>query len=288
MRLKSAVAIILGVGALALLVNPALADSQAPRSPSDWDKLSGVLLQLLAVVLVVESALAALFQWRVYRMAFNARALKTPIMFAVGLLIVLLAGYDPMDQVLRAVTGTATTSGWGRITLTSGLSAMIIAGGSAGIFALLKRLGLRAPENAAEQEMQSKLGSDQAWLSIRAIGAPDGEPIQIGIQELTAPDTEQKAYFFDHAEQPPLAGTIDSRGWWERATSSFTADAQRFPSYGGRKVTAGKHYRITATWQNGDGMVSVGVFRGQFASRAVIDLTVDVSKDPPKQHVAKS
>jgi hypothetical protein len=281
MRWTSLAAFVLGIGALALLVNPALADGQAPKSPSDWDKLSGVLLQLLAVVLVVESALAALFQWRVYRMAFNARALKTPIMFTVGLLIVLLAGYDPMDQVLRAVTGTATTSWWGRSILTSGLSGMIIAGGSAGIFALLTRLGLRTPENAAEQAEQSKLGSDQAWLSIRATGAPDGTPIQIGIQELNDPDTERRAYFFDHAKQPPLAGTIDSRGWWERASASFTADAQRFPNYGGRKVTAGKHYRITATWQDGDRMTSVGVFRGQFASRAVIDLTVDVSKEPP-------
>ncbi len=65
-------------------------------------------MQLLAVVLVLEPALAALFQWRVYRMAFNARALKTPIMFVVGLLIVMVAQYNPMDQILSAVAGAAT------------------------------------------------------------------------------------------------------------------------------------------------------------------------------------
>ena len=281
MRSSSIVTLITVIGLSAVLSDQAIANDLPQPPPSDWDRLSGVLLQLLAVVLVVESALAALFQWRVYRMAFNARAMKTPIMFFIGLLIVLSAGYDPMDLILRTVMATAPTSGTMRSIITSGLSALIIAGGSAGIFALLKRLGLRAPEDMAEQEAQSKLGSDQAWLSIRATGAPVGVPIQIGIQELATPDSAQTPYFFDHAQQPPLAGTIDSRGFGERLSAAFTADAQRFPSYGGRKVAAGKDYRITATWQTEGQVRSVGVFRGQFASRAVIDLAVDVSQAPP-------
>ncbi len=279
MRTRWLPAAALAVGALACSVEPALANGPPVGNSSGLEKLSPVLVQLLAVVLVLESALAALFQWRVYRMAFNARALKTPIMFVVGLLIVMVAQYNPMDQILSAVAGAATGDGQGRSALTGLLSAMILAGGSAGVFALFSRLGLRSPVTAVEQQA-AKLNADQAWLSIRVKGAPEGSPIQIGIEELSAPDSEKMHYAFDHVGLPPFAGTIDPRDWWDRAAASFSADAQRFPSYGGRKVAAGKQYRIMATWQEGGRMEKFGVFRGQFAARAFIDLTVDLSDRP--------
>ena len=128
MRKSWLTALILGICALSLVVQPAFAAPNAAGKPlSIWDNLSGVLLQLLAVVLVVELALAALFQWRLYQMALNARALKTPVMFVVGLLIVLLAKYDPMNDILKLEVGAAATDDGARKILTAVLSAMIIA-----------------------------------------------------------------------------------------------------------------------------------------------------------------
>ncbi len=288
-------ALIALIGVIAALLLPtgagAEGDALAPQSGSSgqdvWNASSGALLQLLAVVIVIESALAALFNWRVFRMAFNARALKTPVMFATGLLLVLATPYDPMRAILAAggvplaPAGTWTASF--QETLTRLLSAMIIAGGSQGIFQLLRKLGIRAPETASDEAAARALKSDQAWISIRATGTAGPEPIQIGIEELTETYTGESdglGYFYDHAGKPPLAGTIDSRSVWQRAKAAFTADTRRFPSYGGRTVAAGKPYRITATWIDGDKPRSVGIFRGKFASRALIDLSVDVSSDP--------
>ncbi|MFC0220159.1 hypothetical protein ACFFJ7_17355 [Pseudochelatococcus lubricantis] len=252
-----------------------------------WNALSGTLLQLLAVVIVMESALAALFNWRVFRVAFNARALKTPIMFGVGLMLVLVTTYDPMRVIIAAsgisLAETQPLRLFFQGLLTTILSAMIIAGGSEGIFQLLKKLGIRSPETSQDEAAANALKSDQAWVSIRATGATEPQPIQIGIEELGSTYSaanDSLSYFFDHIDQPPLAGSIDSRTVWQRAKATFTADAYRFPSYGGRTVSADKPYRITATWISEDKPKSVGIFRGKFAPRALIDLSVDLSDDP--------
>lgn len=263
-----------------LMTSPAFANQNVVNS-STLDAIGGILLQLLFILFIIEAAFAALFQWRVYRIAFNARSMKTPIMFAVGLALVLSTGYDPMELVLETVGGAADTRGPARDILTAVLSALLVAGGSSGIFQLLKRLGIRAPESSVEQVDQAKLSINQAWLSIRVLGAAEGVGVQIGIEELAAPNADPMPYYFDHAQGTPFAGTIDTRKLGARIASSFTGDAQRFPNYGGRKVVAGTHYRITATYLSDDGMKTVGIFRGRFASRAIIDLTVDLLQDPP-------
>src|SRR6188768_4014024 len=49
---------------------------------------------LAVIALVIESALATIFQWRVYRMVFNNRSTKTLVMIAVALIVVMAFGYD--------------------------------------------------------------------------------------------------------------------------------------------------------------------------------------------------
>lgn len=271
---------------LIVLATAAVAEAADPVTGTGdvWNKLSGPLLQLLAVVIVLESALAALFQWRPWRMAFNGKAFKTPVMLVVGGLLVWAMGYDPMAKILAAdgigLVDPLKPTFWQAV-LTGVLSAMIVAGGSSGINALLARLGLRAVPVTDEEKAARELTKDQAWVSVRAIGAVASDPIQIGVEELADQDTSATKYHYDLVALPPLAGTIDPRSAFKKAWASFFADNDRFPSYGGRRVAAGPHCRITATWKGRDGWQTVGVFRGRFASRAVIDLVVDLSKDLP-------
>ncbi len=97
----------LAVGALACSVEPALANGPR-RQQFGAEKLSPVLVQLLAVVLVLENRPSPpCFSGASTAWPSNARALKTPIMFVVGLLIVMVAQYNPMDQILSAVAGAA-------------------------------------------------------------------------------------------------------------------------------------------------------------------------------------
>ena len=73
--------------------------------------LSVELGKFAVVVVVLESALSAVFTWRVYRAVFNHRALKMPIMFAVGLLVVIGFDYDVFAHVMKIV-GTTGGSPW--------------------------------------------------------------------------------------------------------------------------------------------------------------------------------
>ncbi|TPK87353.1 hypothetical protein [Mesorhizobium sp. B2-4-17] len=249
----------------ATVAEPAFAQ-QTPVVPN-VGQLGIELVSLAVVVLVVESALATIFQWRLYRMLFNNRAMKTVVMVAVGLTVVLGFHYDIFARLIVLVTPNTSLETWSGKVSTS-LSSLIIAGGSAGVNTLLQRLGIRNPVQAEPE--RPVLNNDQAWISIRVKRNTAVGPVQIALRELA-----------DDAQAPALAGTVVERSFWETAKEAFMADAMRFPSYGGRTVTAGKTYEIVAIGTRQvpiDGVsqkeeFSQTVYKGSFAPRAIIDFS---------------
>ncbi|MBA1144517.1 hypothetical protein [Mesorhizobium neociceri] len=259
--------------AFAVVTGPAFAEDAAVAVPN-VGQLGTELAALAVIVLVVESALATIFQWRLYRMLFNNRAVKTLVMVAVGLTVVLGFNYDVFALLIAQVTpsGTQATSWSPKISTV--LSALIIAGGSAGVNTLLQRLGIRSPIQAEPE--RPVLNKDQAWISIRVTRNTAVGPVQIAVREL-ADDAKAPA-------TPALAGTLVERTFWETVREAFMADAMRFPSYGGRTVTSGKTYEILAVGTrlvpvNGVSQkedFSVPVYTGSFASQAIVDFSVTV------------
>lgn len=253
--------------AFTVVAGPAFAEDTAVPNVG---QLGTELVALAVIVLVVESALATIFQWRLYRMLFNNRAVKTLVMVAVGLTIVLGFQYDIFARLVALVTPSSTPATWsGKIS--TGLSALIIAGGSAGVNTLLQRLGIRSPIQAEPE--RPLLNKDQAWISIRVRRNTAVGPVQIAVRELT-----------DDASTPALAGTVTERTFWETVREAFMADAMRFPTYGGRTVTSGKTYEILAMGKrlvpvNGVSQsedFSMPVYTGSFASQAIVDFSVTV------------
>ena len=168
------------------------------------EKLLIELLALLVVVTVLESAMSTIFQWRVYRMIFNARAVKTIVMVTAGWAVATYFDYDVFSRIL-ALTGVdpapvgsdglALRSGW----FSKFMSALVLAGGSAGINNLLKSFGFRSP--VAEESAAPPLKEDEAWISItvrraRAVGA-----VHVHVDETVA----------DHQPLPALLGVLDNR-----------------------------------------------------------------------------
>jgi hypothetical protein len=261
--------------AFALVAGPAFAEETSPVVVN-IGQVGIELVSLAVVVLVVESALATIFQWRLYRMLFNNSAMKTVVMVAVGLIVVLGFRYDIFARLitlLAPVTPGSPPETWSG-KLSTGLSALIIAGGSAGVNTLLQRLGIRNPVQAEAE--RPVLNKDQAWISIRVKRDTAVGPVQIAVRELA---DDAKA-----APTPALAGTVAERTFWETVREAFMADAMRFPSYGGRTVTSGKTYEILAVGTRMvpiDGVVqkeefSQTVYKGSFASRAIVDFSVTV------------
>lgn len=232
----------------------------AAAGAGELNQLAIILGKVAIIVVILESALSALFNWRVYREVVNHRAWKTPVMLLFGLAICWTFQYDIFAQALVAAGATAAvaTGNW----LTLLVSAMILAGGSSGINTLLKNLGLRnALPDGAEPP---KLDMAEAWVSVLVNGAKPGIRYQVAIRDV------------DGATGPQLAGTIEVSRVRDRFVAAFRSESHRFPNYGGWSVVAGKGYRIEVIDTTVKDAVPKLVFEGSFAPRAIIDFNVSV------------
>jgi hypothetical protein len=193
------------------------------------------LLFVLAVVL--ESALAVIFNWRPFVETFNARAVRPLVSFVVALVFVYLFNLDIVTSLVNA----ATTEQFPESIAGAVLTALVIAGGSSGVNTLLVGLGyrqIRTPETVAPRPPPQK-----GWIAVkiarwRAVGTVEvfiGMPAAIQVQD-GAGGTHT-------ITEPPAVGTI-------LGTSStnllryFLSDFGRFPGYGGFEVTGGQQCAV--------------------------------------------
>ncbi len=240
---------------LVLLATPAFAQDTA-AVPAEIGPLLG---KLLLVLILLESAMTALFNWRVYRIVLAGRAWKTPIMFGLGLLVVFGFGFDPVRDALIAIAGGSVAAGfeW----LSPLLSALVFAGGSQGIFDLFRKLGLRAP--LAEGDDRPPLREDQAWLALRIRRVHAVGEIQVILAENPG------------GTAPSLVGSIDDRPLGRRLAEAFGLGGLRFPRTGGQLVKPETTYDLALRFDTADrtGVVqTVGSLR--LAPRAIVDLDV--------------
>jgi hypothetical protein len=254
-------------GAFWLLgVNVALADPTAAGLPEVLtSRLLPELAGLFVVATVMESALTTLFNWRLYREFFNGRAVKTLVMIGVGYSIVNAFQYDVVARIIGFAGGKAEP------TISSGiLSALVLAGGSAAVFELFKRLGLRPPVDPTQPQPQPT--ADKAWVSVRIVPLGPLDPVSVYFEKVDKPTQAQ-------SDAPPLASVLAKKTFRERLANVFMTDPLRFPPAGGRSVEAGAVYRITVKARRRvivnneplDKDLAEEVFTGRFAGRAIID-----------------
>jgi len=137
---------------------PSVVSSRATGSGMDQAKVVNVLFLVLALSLVFESAMSVLFDWRIFIRYFEGRGVKTPLVITVAFLVFLNYDLDIVAELLRGFPeihaqniGDATLPG-------QVLTALLIAGGSGGVFRIFTRLGIRSPEERdrkARQERES-------------------------------------------------------------------------------------------------------------------------------------
>ena len=235
----------------------------------DLGDLIKPLMGVFVVATIMESALATIFNWRLYREFFDGRAMKTLVMIAVGWAVVKYFHYDVFKNIVKVAGGEAAN---GDILISEPLSALVLAGGSAAIYELFKTLGLRPP---AEPPIQKQPPEDKAWVSVKIVRKSAVGDISIHIDPLTNPTEAEKA-------TPPLAGVLSPKAdIWDRIVKVFFADRGRLPMYGGKTVDAGDRvYRILATGcrtsddpGGGEQSFEKEIYTGRFAGRAIIDFT---------------
>jgi hypothetical protein len=182
-----------------------------------------VLFLLFVLAVVLESALAILFNWRPFVERLNARAVRPLVSFAVALLLVFTFDIDLVTAMVNVIRLSAESpSPWGRI-----LTAMVIAGGSAGVNNLMVGLGfrqVRTPETAVP-----KPPAKHGWISVSVVRKEAVGPVSVSIGVPTAGKTP-----FVHVIRE------STRPGWRY----FLRDPGRFPGSGGYTVAAGSDVTV--------------------------------------------
>jgi hypothetical protein len=227
-----------GLGLAVLpLAAPVAAEGDAKQAGTIVSALSGealtaasvTVLTLFLIAVLLESALALLFNWRPFIETFNARATRPLVAFLVALLAVSVYHYDAVTALMDAVQHNPTPSPPG--VLGRVLTAAILAGGSAGVNTMLVALGFREVKTPAT--FAPKVPPDQAWIAVQVNRQADQGDVFVHIGR---PDPANPA---DGAGLP-LAGVItpasapQRRALWQ----FFLHQAGRFPAFGGYVVKA--------------------------------------------------
>lgn len=255
------------------VVNITIEDAPPNLDAADFGATFKALLLLFTLAVVLESALAVIFNWRPFVETLNARAVRPLIAVAVAYIVVSSFGLDLVASII-----TAMREGQGSVVsgpVTQIITALIIAGGSAGVNSILVALGYReikTPETAP------KPPPEKAWLAVKAKRRKAVGPIEVLVGTPPAPVGGMDLPVAELVKTLPIMGTIQGGVARVRALSYFFADKGRLPTYGGHEVTPGTIYTVLLVGRDEHQKVVTSDPWGprSFAKGAIVDLELEI------------
>jgi len=193
------------------------------------------LLFILAVIL--ESALALVFNWRPFVETFNSRAVRPLISFIVALVFVQLFNLD----IVTSLVNGATTQQFPVSTAGAVLTALVIAGGSSGVNTMLVGLGyrqVRTPETVLPKPPPQK-----GWISVKITRVQVHGAVEVFIGTPVTRQEPDGAGGTRTITEPPAVGTITGTSR-NNLFRYFLRDLGRFPGYGGFEVAANQQCAV--------------------------------------------
>jgi hypothetical protein len=182
-----------------------------------YEPVFKALFALFVVAVILEAALALIFNWRVFLQVFDSRGAKTLISFLLALALVKAFGLDILARIVALLWEPGVKSDW----LTQTLSAMVLAGGSGAVNNLLVALNFRSVRSAVT--LEPKPPPTMGWISVRLTRdrAKKG-PVALEIKEQNG--AYVRLYQFNgHDTRPPLL-------------KGLLRDVMRYPPGGGFSV----------------------------------------------------
>lgn len=253
----------------AAAANPAASSSVGLLNPNMFESSLAALTMLLVIAVLMESAFATIFNWRAFLAYVSVKGVKTPIMIAFAWWVVATLGVDVVASLIAAYKTPAagppvpveSISGH----LTKFLTAMILAGGSAGIHNLMTTLGFRSKEREAGGPPAPK--PDAAWLAIHLTRDKIVGDARVSIND-QGPITGTTAN-----PPAPIAGILTGRR--PRLRDIFFRNRNRFPANEGHTLKPGNIYEVTVSGVDKSGQpLSTEAERIVLANRAIVDLEV--------------
>ena len=222
---------------------------------------------LFALAVILESALAVLFNWRPFVETFNPRAIRPLISIVSAYIIVSIFKLDLITTLINASTNSTYAADVPGLIIT----ALVIAGGSAGVNNLLVALGYREVKTPATTAPQPAKG--KAWLAVSVARSSEGAvgPVKIFV---CGPDKIDQGPDGLPRVRPetPLAGMIDGPSL-SGLRGFFMRDRGRYPNYGGCEVAIDTPLAVVLEGSKaGDVTVTKQWGPHSFAVGAVVDL----------------
>jgi hypothetical protein len=217
------------------------------------------LVKMFVLALILESALALLFNWRPFIVYFDGRGVKTVVSLGVALVVTLVIKSDTFLELLKAYGVVVTeNSRW----LTRIIEAMVLAGGSAGVNNLMRSLGLRPV--ARTEEVTPQPETNEAWIAVALRRAKAVGPVDVELAE--GGDAASPVWRI----VGQISGTVPPTGlarWFKR-------DFTKFPTAGGWSVTPEVPLTLRLSGKAADGTVLISEVWGPhpLAKRAIVDL----------------
>lgn len=199
----------------------------ADLSALEYETIFRILFGVLAIAVVLESALAVLFGWRVFQNHFSSRGLRTPVAVIVGWLVAHGLKFDVVASLYQALYG-----GQGEVSPLGGLgvfiTGLVLAGGSAGVNNILKGLGFRriGPAEGATP----RPAVTEAWFSVTLQRKDAVGPVQV--------------LLLTDAGPPVLVGMISGKTAPPPWASDFVSNDMRFPPVAGHVLTPATTYTL--------------------------------------------
>lgn len=233
------------------------------ESATIYTESFAALTKLFVLAVLVENALALIFNWRVFLEFFNKRAIKTVVMFLVSLAMVTTFDIDIIADLMAVYNKASSSPG---DVMSTTLTALIVAGGSSGVNNLLMALGFRS---RLSDEIP-RPPKTEAWIAI--LVERDSAAIGEVLVQIIPQTAETPA-----AKHNSIAGSLNAR---KKLKNLFFPNRNRFPTSGGYKVESGKIYRISVSGKDssGEGLTGLGDTYS-FAPGAIVDLDVKLERN---------
>jgi hypothetical protein len=259
--------------------DPAGSNALALGNSEIYARSFAALTMLFVIAVLLESAFATIFNWRVFLTYFSLRGVRTLIMVAISLVVVNLFDVDILANIIAAYkltpnpdAGASALAFERAVAATSGpislfVTALILAGGSAGVYNVLSALGYRNEKR--EEEIFPKPPKDKAWVAIRVTRVDSVGQILVKVAERKPGEAGVPADI-----PAPIAGTIYARR--PSLRELLLRNTNRFPQNGGYTVTQYKIYSISVEGKDKDGTM-IRKLDDQlfvFAPGAIVDLDV--------------
>jgi hypothetical protein len=207
---------------------------------------------LFILAVLVESGLALIFRWRPFMETFDSRSANAVVAFVFSFVFVQAFNLDITTSLVNVYSGTKYPPGTAGLILT----ALIIAGGSAGVRQILQTFGYRPP--SATEQAPSTPPVDEAWVAVTLLRRNAIGPVTVQIGP---------------PGQIAVAGTIAGNGLRGGLLGYFLRDRGRFPASGGYRLTPGQYeIRVSGTDHNGNALNPPAWGPAHIGNRAIVDV----------------